>query len=143
MKEISNQMRPKLAFECIGGENTGIMFEFLCEEGILYHYGNLSLTPISNVFTKDMLFKNKTMKGFWLTNYLKSLNEEELEKSLSIYDRKITEGVHQPALLTIVESFTNIRPLLVLMEQDALIQQQSRYDFCRLFEFNLLLIYIT
>ena len=72
-------------------------------------------------------------------------NEEELklEKSLSIYDRKMTEGVHQPALLTIVESFTNIRPLLVLMEQDALIQQQSRYDLCRLFEFNLLLIYIT
>jgi hypothetical protein len=70
-------------------------------------------------------------------------NEEELEKSLSIYDRKITEGVRQPALLTIVESFTNIRPLLVLLEQDALIQQQSRYDFCRLFEFNLLLIYIT
>ena len=26
-------------------------------------------------------------------------NEEELEKSLSIYDRKITEGVHKPALL--------------------------------------------
>jgi len=63
-------------------------------------------------------------------------NEEELEKSLSIYDRKITEGVHKPALLTIVESFTSIRPLLVLLEQDALIQQQSRYDFCRLFKFN-------
>lgn len=86
MKEISNQMRPKLAFECIGGENTGIMFEFLCEEGILYHYGNLSLTPISNVLTKDMLFKNKTMKGFWLTNYLKSLNEEELK---AIYTKLI------------------------------------------------------
>lgn len=81
----------KLAFECVGGEMTGIILESLCEGGVLYHYGNMSLTPISNVQTKDMLFKNKTMKGFWLTNYLKSLTDVELKAIYTkLIDYKIT-----------------------------------------------------
>ncbi len=79
MKMISRSLKPKIGFDCIGGDITGIILENLSEGGTLYHYGNLSLTPVSNVLTKDLIFMNKTMKGFWLTNYLKSLSEEELK----------------------------------------------------------------
>jgi NADPH:quinone reductase-like Zn-dependent oxidoreductase len=78
MKKISKTLRPKLGFDCIGGDMTGIILENLSENGIIFHYGNLSLNPVSNVLTKDLIFMNKTMKGFWLTNYLKSLSEDEL-----------------------------------------------------------------
>ena len=78
LKIISDQLRPNLAFECVGGEMTGIILASIKENGLLYHYGNLSLKSISNVLTRDLLFKNKTMKGFWVANYLKTLPEEEL-----------------------------------------------------------------
>ena len=80
LKILSDQLRPNLAFECVGGDMTGIVLGSIKENGLLYHYGNLSLKPISNVQTRDLLFKNKTMKGFWVPNYLKSLPKEESNK---------------------------------------------------------------
>lgn len=78
LKILADQFRPNLAFECVGGEMTGIILASIKENGFLYHYGNLSLRPISNVQTRDLVFKNKTMKGFWLTSFLQSLSQEEL-----------------------------------------------------------------
>ena len=79
LKIISDHLRPNLAFECVGGDMTGIILASIKENGFLYHYGNLSLRPISNVQTRDLLFKNKTMKGFWVTAYLNSLSSTQYE----------------------------------------------------------------
>lgn len=79
LKILADQFRPNLAFECVGGDMTGIILASIKENGYLYHYGNLSLRPISNVQTRDLLFKNKTMKGFWLPGFLQSISPDQAE----------------------------------------------------------------
>jgi trans-2-enoyl-CoA reductase len=65
-------LKPKIAFECIGGETSAIILKLLEEEGELYHYGNLSLKPLSNILTNDFIFMDKKIYGFWLFKYLNS-----------------------------------------------------------------------
>lgn len=80
LKGLADKLKPNLAFECVGGDMTGIILASIKENGYLYHYGNLSLRSVSNVQTRDLLFKNKTIKGFWLPAYLNSLPEDILSK---------------------------------------------------------------
>lgn len=84
---------------------TGIVLASIKENGFLYHYGNLSLRPVSNVQTRDLLFKNKTIKGFWLPAFLNSLPEEsfntvikdliEIKSNTDLFNTKLVE-VFQP-----------------------------------------------
>ena len=39
MKKISKTLRPKLGFDCIGGDMTGIILENLSENGIIFPFG--------------------------------------------------------------------------------------------------------
>ncbi len=66
----------KVAFECIGGEMTGNILNTLDEEGILYHYGNLNLKNCSNITTRDLIFLDKKISGFWLFKYLNNLPDQ-------------------------------------------------------------------
>lgn len=97
-------IKPKLAFESIGGEMTGLILRLLEEEGELYHYGNLSLKPISNVLTNDFIFLDKKIMGFWLFKYLHSNADcdaiynnyiNELKNYPEIYETKI-KAVFKP-----------------------------------------------
>lgn len=75
------------------------------ENGTLFHYGNLSLRSISNVLTNDILFYNKSLRGFWLHNYLKHQKDNlrdiynefliDLENNPNIYKTNIT-NVYTP-----------------------------------------------
>ena len=44
----------------------------------LYHFGNLEKKPIVNVSTADLIFKDKSLKGFWLSSWIKTLKPEEV-----------------------------------------------------------------
>lgn len=72
LAKLSSENNIKLAFECIGGNTTGIILECLADNGKLYHYGNLSLRAISNLNTNDFIFKNKSIQGFWLFEYIRN-----------------------------------------------------------------------
>ena len=84
LKEISQEINTKLAYECIGGTMTGTILENLCDDGVLYHYGNLSLRAITNLDTKDFIFRNKTIKGFWLMEYIKN-NFENIDNFYNLF----------------------------------------------------------
>jgi NADPH2:quinone reductase len=93
------EFKPKIAFENIGGDMTGNILNAIEHEGVLYHYGNLSLRNISNVSTYDVLFADKSIKGFWLFKYLNEKLFNEFEVSLKnepeIYDTNI-QSVFNP-----------------------------------------------
>ena len=78
LKHANEQFKPNLAFECIGGDTTGLILNTLEEEGVLYHYGNLSLRNCSNISTHDLLFLDKKIMGFWLFKYLQYLEQSDL-----------------------------------------------------------------
>jgi NADPH:quinone reductase-like Zn-dependent oxidoreductase len=98
------EFKPEVAFDSIGGEMTGLILNALNDDGVLYHYGNLSSRNISNVLTYDILFANKSIQGFWLINYLKKANvnnsiiesfTETLKNDASLYDSNI-QAVYKP-----------------------------------------------
>lgn len=98
------EYHPKVAFESIGGDMTGTILNTLEEEGVLYHYGNLSLRNISNITTYDILFMDKKVVGFWLFKYLKKIDKngeviklflDYLQNQPEIFDSNI-QGVFKP-----------------------------------------------
>jgi NADPH:quinone reductase len=92
-----------VAFESIGGEMTGNIFNALEEEGTLYHYGNLSLRNCSNISTGDLIFLDKKIRGFWLFKYLNDTKDNDvmsnfflyLESEPQLFDTSI-QGVFKP-----------------------------------------------
>jgi hypothetical protein len=82
---------------------TGNILSTLEEEGILYHYGNLSLRNCSNISTYDLLFMDKKICGFWLFKYLHSLQDNSifsqffdiLKNEPHMFDTSI-QGVFKP-----------------------------------------------
>jgi hypothetical protein len=51
---------------------------------------------------------------------------DELYKSLSIHDRMLSDSVTEPSLRAMIGNFSKVGPMLTILEQDALIQQQKR-----------------
>jgi NADPH:quinone reductase-like Zn-dependent oxidoreductase len=94
--------KPQIAFECIGGDTTGLILNTLEENGTLYHYGNLSLRNCSNISTHDLLFMDKKILGFWLFKYLKNLNESPILHELLKFLEK-----HPDILTTQIQAVFN------------------------------------
>lgn len=72
LKEVCVQTKCKLAFDAVGGELTATVLNAMLDGAEIYVYGGLSEQPVSNISVRDLIFKNKCVKGFWLTEYIKS-----------------------------------------------------------------------
>lgn len=78
-------------FEAVGGKAGAIAMECLKNGGTMMVYGLLSLkpTPINNGL---ILFKNLTIKGFWLTTWIMGLSKEEMmEVTKNVFGSLTTE----------------------------------------------------
>ena len=80
LAKVCIEKNVKLAFECIGGNTTGTILECLADNAKLYHYGNLSLRAITNLNTTDFIFRNKSIQGFWLFEYIRNNFDNDFNK---------------------------------------------------------------
>ncbi|XP_076234019.1 enoyl-[acyl-carrier-protein] reductase, mitochondrial [Calliopsis andreniformis] len=62
---------PKLALNCICGQNALDVMRHLAHGGIMVTYGGMSREPVT-VPTSALIFKDITLKGFWMTAWTKS-----------------------------------------------------------------------
>ncbi|KZC05560.1 putative trans-2-enoyl-CoA reductase, mitochondrial [Dufourea novaeangliae] len=68
---------PKLALNCICGQNALDCLRQLAHGGIMVTYGGMSREPIT-VPTSALIFKDITLKGFWMTAWTKAnMNSKE------------------------------------------------------------------
>ncbi|CAD8110816.1 unnamed protein product [Paramecium sonneborni] len=74
LKNVTQTLRATVFFDALGGELTGQILEAMPNHSICYVYGGLSLKPVGNVSILDLIFKDKKVQGFWLTQYLKKKN---------------------------------------------------------------------
>lgn len=77
VREITEKQGVHCAFDAVGGEVGGALVDCLGMNGTVYVFGLLSLglTPIN---TGVMIFKNLSIKGFWLTSWMASKSGKEL-----------------------------------------------------------------
>jgi len=70
----------RVAFDCIGGEETGKLMRILGREGVVVNYGCLSGNQIAGVESEDLIFRKKILRGFLMVNWLAGLAESEKVK---------------------------------------------------------------
>jgi len=95
LTELSEKLQANILFDCVGGDWTVKFLKCIPDNSILYHYGNLELKKINGLESSELLFKNKTIKGWWLDPWMKSLKIGELKKwkDYVIDDFKSNSGI--------------------------------------------------
>ncbi|XP_011627368.2 probable trans-2-enoyl-CoA reductase, mitochondrial isoform X1 [Amborella trichopoda] len=68
---LGNLSEPVLGFNCIGGNAASLVLKFLRQGGTMVTYGGMSKKPIT-VSTSFFIFKDLSLRGFWLHNWLTS-----------------------------------------------------------------------
>lgn len=94
LKELSDQLDISILFDCCGGEITGKCLSAIKSGGTVYHYGNLEQKAPSGFSTKDFIFENKSVKGWWIPNFLAKTEIKDLisYKKLIIDDYDQNDG---------------------------------------------------
>jgi len=105
MAKLCMKMRPSTCLECVAGEMTGNILEFLGYESTLILYGLLSDKPAGNINTIGFIGKAQTIESFILMNYMskKSMAQqfEIMIKAESMYANELSThinarfGLHQ------------------------------------------------
>lgn len=67
-----------LALNAVGGESALRLMNLLTTDGTLVTYGAMARRPIK-VPNSMLIFKNLTLRGFWLTRWLKSAPRHEID----------------------------------------------------------------
>jgi len=76
VKAATDGAMVKVALDAVGGELGDQVLNALQVNGKMLVYGALSLQPVP-VNNGLMIFKNLTIKGFWLTTWMMSLSKEQ------------------------------------------------------------------
>ena len=77
--EITDGQGVDYAFDAVGGELGGKAVDCLAKHGTLLTFGALSLEPIQ-VNSGTMIFKDLTIKSFWLTTWFPALRAEDQQR---------------------------------------------------------------
>jgi len=91
---ISDLPKPKLALNATGGGTVTEFVRILGDGGVLVTYGGMSRQPIQ-VPASPFIFKDITLKGFWLTKWIATHSIEERKEMVNkvvkfIQDKKLT-----------------------------------------------------
>ncbi|KAK4370386.1 hypothetical protein RND71_009861 [Anisodus tanguticus] len=78
---LDNIPEPALGFNCVGGKSASLILKFLKQGGTMVTYGGMSKKPIT-VSTSSFIFKELTLKGFWLQRWMSSDKAEERQSMI-------------------------------------------------------------
>lgn len=114
--------KPKLALNCVGGQNATDCIRYLSEEATMVTYGGMSKRPVV-IPTGSFIFKNHKYAGYWMTRWsrenqtsvqrqtmLKELTELHLNKKLVI-PKTIEIGLddYKEAIESTLKGFANAK----------------------------------
>jgi hypothetical protein len=86
----------RLGIDAVGGTATGRLADCLCDDAILVIYGRMSDASCT-VHPDAFVFRNLTMRGFWLVNWFRRTPESEREVLLGEIAELIAKGkLHAP-----------------------------------------------
>lgn len=79
--------KPKLALNCVGGQNALEVMRHLDKSSPIVTYGGMSREPLT-VATSALIFKDLQVRGFWMTEWSKK-NADSIER-FEMFDELIT-----------------------------------------------------
>jgi NADPH:quinone reductase-like Zn-dependent oxidoreductase len=91
--DLAQKLNATVAYDAVGGNLSGLMFNSMPADSELVVYGGLSNKPITDIDIMEVIFKNKIISGFNLMDWKSELETEEFEKvSEKLQDKFITEA---------------------------------------------------
>lgn len=89
------QLNPLVAFNAVANDLAAKVLKALPENGTMYQYSNIGLKPMGDLLSEEFLFKNRSIRGFWILRYLPGLKPNELaEMKQKIADDLEPGGKH-------------------------------------------------
>ncbi len=79
-EKLALETKAYAAFECVGDDTTAKLLSLMPDGSTVYNYGNLEAKPIRGVSSGDLIFRDKTLTGWWLSTWLSKLKPEEIMK---------------------------------------------------------------
>ncbi len=93
LKQICADLKADIAFDAVGGEMTGLLMNSISKGASVIVYGGLSGKPISNIDILEIIFKNKTLSGFDLNQWLLNYSKGEFERISTEIQHLIIDNV--------------------------------------------------
>ncbi|XP_044505771.1 enoyl-[acyl-carrier-protein] reductase, mitochondrial-like [Mangifera indica] len=88
---LANLPEPALGFNCVGGNSASLVLKFLRQGGSMVTYGGMSKKPVT-VSTSSFIFKDISLKGFWLQKWLSSDKATECRNMIDYLLCLVREG---------------------------------------------------
>lgn len=82
---------PKLGIDAIGGEGTRRIGHALANGGVIVNYGLLSGQPCM-VDASETVFRDVSLRGFWLARWFASATPQELQKTYADLTKLVADG---------------------------------------------------
>jgi NADPH:quinone reductase-like Zn-dependent oxidoreductase len=95
LKSLSLQLQATTAFDAVGGELAGQMFNAMADDSELVVYGGLSGKPLSGIGLMGVIFKNKIISGFNLMDWKRELDTSEFERISNELQDKIISRIYK------------------------------------------------
>lgn len=102
LRILCDEYKPTVAFDAVGGELSGIMFNALDNDSELVVYGGLSNKPIADVNVMDVIFKNKIISGFNLVDWKNDIDKEDFDKVVNVVQDKIIQGIYTTQISSVI-----------------------------------------
>lgn len=76
-REAARQLNARIGVDAVAGDLTGRLLHLMPRGSRMIVYGGLSLQPVS-IGMGDLIFKGKSVEGFWLSSWLPTLSPPHL-----------------------------------------------------------------
>ena len=80
LKKIARELNANIAFDAVGGEQTGVLLNAMPPDSEVHVYGGLSGQDISGISTLEVIFHNKKLSGFNLNEWIAAKSTKELQQ---------------------------------------------------------------
>jgi NADPH:quinone reductase-like Zn-dependent oxidoreductase len=87
LSALAQQLNAKLAFDAVGGDQSGFIMKAMPDDSTLYLYGALGARTLSEIPATDVIFRKKHISGFNMNEW-KSLLSKEKFQDISSYLQK-------------------------------------------------------
>ena len=78
LKKLCEEHNVEILFDAVGGETAGKCLSAIKENGVVYNYGNLTFENLKGISTRELIFFNKRLQGWWLALWLATAEKESI-----------------------------------------------------------------
>lgn len=87
----ASELNANLAFDAVGGEQSGFILKAMPNNSVLYLYGALGARTLSEIPATDVIFKKKHIAGFNMNEWKNSLSSDNFDEVSSYLQKHFLE----------------------------------------------------